>query len=205
MGTIKGVAMSKSFSEMSLKELWQLFPIILKEHNPEYRNWYLAEKEKLETILSEDYIERINHIGSTAVPELLAKPTVDILLEISREAELSKVETEIENSGWILMHRNKKDENLNLVFNKGYTPEGFAEKVFHLHLRYYGGWDELYFRDYLIAHPEIAEEYGELKKILEKEYKHNRDGYTEAKTEFIKTHTIEARKEFASKYSTKDK
>jgi len=170
--------MTKSLSEMSLEELWQLFPIILKEHNPEYKNWYSAEKEKLEKLLPNDFIDRINHIGSTAVPGLLAKPTVDILLEISREAPLSKVEFALKNSGWTLMHRNQEGQELNLVFNKGYTPQGFAEKVFHLHLRYPGDWDELYFRDYLIAHPEIAEEYEELKQKLEKEYKHNRDGYT---------------------------
>ena len=196
--------MSKSLSEMSLKELWQLFPIILKEHNPEYKNWYSAEKEKLEAVLSVENIERINHIGSTAVPGLLAKPTVDILLEISREAEISKVEAELKNAGWILMHKNKEDENLNLVFNKGYTPEGFAEQVFHLHIRYLGDWDELYFRDYLRAHPEIAQKYRELKKSLEEKYKHNRDGYTEAKTEFINKWTIEARKELKQKYLPED-
>ena len=195
--------MSKSLSEMSLDELWQLFPIILKEHNPEYRNWYLEEKEKLEKVLPGDYIERISHIGSTAVPELVAKPTVDILLEISADAKIEVVESKLKNAGWILMHRNQDDGDLKLVFNKGYTPEGFADKVFHLHLRYLGDWDELYFRDYLIDHPEVAAEYGELKMSLEKEYKHNRDGYTEAKTEFIQKWTAEARKEFGQKYSFK--
>lgn len=192
--------MAKSLSEMSLEELWQLFPIILKEHSPEYKNWYLEEKKILEAILPAESIKRINHIGSTAVPGLLAKPTVDILLEISREAELAKVEAELKKADWTLMHRNEEDQELNLVFNKGYTPEGFADKVFHLHLRYPDDWDELYFRDYLIAHPEIAEKYGELKKDLEAEYKNNRDGYTEAKTEFIKKHTAAARKEFKEKY-----
>lgn len=94
----------------------------------------------------------------------------------------------------------EKEEQLNIVFNKGYTPQGFEDKVFHLHLRYLDDWDELYFRDYLIAYPEISEKYGELKKSLVKEYKNNRDGYTEAKTEFIKKYTTKARKEFRKKY-----
>src|SRR6056297_3083305 len=113
--------MSKSLSEMSLKELWQLFPIILKEHNPEYKNWYLEEKENLEANLSKESIKRINHIGSTAVPRLLSKPTVDILFEVSAEAEVELVETKLKNDGWTLMHRNQDDGDLNLVFNKGYT------------------------------------------------------------------------------------
>lgn len=192
--------MTKSLSEMSLEELWQLFPIILKEHNPEYKKWYQEEKIKLKDALAEKYIERINHIGSTAVPGLLAKPTVDILLEISSDVDLARIEAEIKNAGWTLMHRNRADEELNLVFNKGYTPEGFADKVFHLHLRFLGDWSELYFRDYLIKYPEIAADYGELKQKLEKEYKNNRDDYTEAKTEFIEKWTSEARKEFKNKY-----
>ncbi len=196
--------MTKSLSEMSEEELWQLFPIILKEYNSEYKNWYLEEKEQLKALLPDDYIERINHIGSTAVPGLLAKPTVDILLEISCDSNVELIESKLKQAGWILMHRNKEDEGINLVLNKGYTPQGFADKVFHLHLRYLGDWSELYFRDYLRAHPEIAQKYRDLKKSLEEKYKHNRDGYTEAKTEFINKWTIEARKELKQKYLPED-
>jgi GrpB-like predicted nucleotidyltransferase (UPF0157 family) len=197
--------MTKSLTEMSLEELWQLFPIILKKHNSEYKEWYREEKKDLLAALPKKYIERINHIGSTAVPGLLAKPTVDILLEISREAGIAKIEAELKNAGWTLMHRNEDSQELNLVFNKGYTPHGFADKVFHLHLRYLDDWDELYFRDYLIAHPKIAENYGALKKNLEAEYKNNRDGYTEAKTNFITKWTAEARKDFKNKYKINKK
>ena len=55
-----------------------------------------------------------------------------------------------------------------------------------MHLRHCGDNDELYFKDYLIEHPDIAREYEKLKLNLWKEYEHNRDGYTNAKTEFIK-------------------
>ncbi len=54
-------------------------------------------------------------------------------------------------------------------------------------------WDELYFRDYLIAHPEAAAEYAELKRSLFKDFEHNRDGYTEAKGAFIRTVTEKAK------------
>ena len=50
-----------------------------------------------------------------------------------------------------------------LSFNKGYTGNGYAERVFHLHLRYVGDNNELYFRDYLIEQPDVAKEYEELK------------------------------------------
>jgi GrpB-like predicted nucleotidyltransferase (UPF0157 family) len=58
---------------------------------------------------------------------------------------------------------------------------------------YTGDHDELRFRDYLIAHPETAAEYAELKRKLFRDYEHNRDGYTEAKTDFIRCVTKKAR------------
>ncbi|MBR2402804.1 MAG: GrpB family protein, partial [Lachnospiraceae bacterium] len=72
--------------------------------------------------------------------------------------------------------------------------------VFHLHLRYAGDNNELYFRDYLMEYPAVAKEYEELKLSLWKEFGHNRDGYTEAKTEFVKTHTEKARILYGNRY-----
>jgi len=191
--------MGKDLSEMNLEELWQLFPIILSEHKSEYKQWYLEEKKKIEEVLDPSKIERINQIGSTAVKGLISKPTVDILLEVKKSVEIDKLKTRLENTGWRLMSLEKKPE-LKITFNKGYTSDGFAERVFHLHLRHLGDWDELYFRDYLLDHPEVAKKYGKLKQSLKEQYQHNRDGYTDAKTEFINKWTEEARKEFPERY-----
>ena len=191
--------MAKELSEMSLEELWQLFPIILKEHNPEYSSWYLEEKESLVHIVGKNNIARINHIGSTSVKGLIAKPTVDILLEVNNDCEVEALKEKLSNNGWILMSCSN-DPELRMVFNKGYTKYGFAEKVFHLHLRYFNDWNELYFRDYLRLNKEVADEYGKLKLSLKDKYEHNRDGYTEAKTEFIMKYTKAAREKFGEKY-----
>lgn len=191
--------MAKELSEMSLEELWQLFPIILKEHNPEYSSWYLEEKESLVNIIGKNNIARINHIGSTSVKGLIAKPTVDILLEVNNDCEVEALKEKLSNNGWILMSYSN-DPELRMVFNKGYTKYGFAEKVFHLHLRYFNDWNELYFRDYLRLNKEVADEYGKLKLSLKDKYEHNRDGYTEAKTEFIMKYTKGAREKFGEKY-----
>ena len=61
--------------------------------------------------------------------------------------------------------------------NKGYTEKGFAEKVYHLHIRLPCDHDELYFLSYLQAHPAVAKEYETLKLHLWKRYPHDRDGY----------------------------
>jgi GrpB-like predicted nucleotidyltransferase (UPF0157 family) len=78
---------------------------------------------------------------------------------------------------------------------KGYSVHGFADKVFHLRVRYKGDWDELYFRDYLRTRKDIAEKYAQLKLSLISQFEHDRDGYTKAKAEFVKRYTQLARKE----------
>jgi GrpB-like predicted nucleotidyltransferase (UPF0157 family) len=88
------------------------------------------------------------------------------------------------------------------MFMKGYTPQGFRGQAVHLHVRFPGDWDELYFRDYLRSHPKTAKSYGKLKQNLQLRYEHDRDAYTEAKTDFIQEATRLARKEMGNKYTT---
>ena len=97
----------------------------------------------------------------------------------------------MERNGYICMSISEK----RMSFNKGYTPDGFAEKVYHVHIRTAGDNDEIYFRDYLREHPEAAHQYGLLKQSLLPKYKHDRDGYTEAKSEFVRKITEIAKRE----------
>lgn len=191
--------MEKKLSEMSLEELWQLFPIILKEHTSCYKKWYESEKNNILTCINSKDVYRINHIGSTAVTDLIAKPTVDILLELNIRCDITQLIESLKDTGWTLMS-SEFEPKLKLSLNKGYTPNGFAKKVYHLHVRYLDNWNELYFRDYLMEHTEIADEYGRLKMRLWKKYEHNRDGYTEAKSDFINTYTEKAKGEYAGRY-----
>lgn len=190
--------MKADLSALSLEELWTLFPIILKEHNPNYKDWYEEEKQRIISNVEPKSIVRISHIGSTAVEGLVAKPTVDILLEIDGACGVSEVTEVLENLGWGLM--SQSDDPVKLSFNKGYTPRGFADRVYHLHVRYFGNWSELYFRDFLIEHPDVAREYERLKRKLWKQYEHDRDSYTEAKTDFIKRYSDMAKIEFNNRY-----
>lgn len=176
--------MSKPLNEMSNKELWQLFPIILSEHNNSWKDDFASEKESIESTISPENIARISHIGSTAIPGLIAKPTIDILLEIEDNFDTKELITKLESIGYIYSPQPGKPAP-HMMFMKGYTPEGFRGQAYHVHVRYRGDWDELYFRDYLLAHPEMVKEYGELKLRLKKQYEHDRDGYTDAKTDFI--------------------
>ena len=188
--------MEKKLSDMSLEELWKLFPIHLTERQPDWREWYAEEENLLKNRVSD--IERISHIGSTAISSICAKPIIDILAEISREHKLSDYKEAIMNSGYICM----SETSDRISFNKGYTEEGFAERVFHLHLRYIGDNDELYFRDYLIEHANIAIEYERMKLKLWKKYEFNRDDYTNSKTDFIQKYTEKAKLKYEGRYGS---
>lgn len=176
--------MSKSLNEMSNEELWQLFPINLCEHNKSWKDNFATEKEVIESTISPENIAGISHMGSTAIPGLIAKPTIDILLEIEDDFDMKELITKMEAIGYIYSPQPGKPAP-HMMFMKGYTPEGFKGQVYHVHVRYRGDWDELYFRDYLLTHPEAAKEYGKLKLKLKKQYEHDRDSYTDAKTDFI--------------------
>lgn len=190
----KSVYMKKKLSEMSLDELWQLFPVFLTEHKPYWKDWYSEEARILKMALPQ--MERISHIGSTAIPSIWAKPIIDILMEVPKECELLCYKEMIVNCGYICMSQSWD----RISFNKGYTENGFDEKIFHLHLRFEGDNDELYFRDYLIEHSDIAKQYENMKIKLWEEYRHNRDGYTNAKTEFVETYTQKARLLYKGRY-----
>ena len=119
------------------------------------------------------------------------------MLEIYEDTDINKLIAALPSPEYICL--NEAAPTLptpppHLMFLKGYLPDGFAEKVYHIHVRYPGDWDELHFRDYLITHPETAAEYAALKAKLHKDFEHNRDGYTAAKTAFIRAATEKARK-----------
>ena len=77
--------------KMSLQDLWQLFPINLTQHNPLWEEWYEEERSFLLKQLPFDEVVRLSHIGSTAVEQIQAKPIVDMLLEVKKEASFQKL------------------------------------------------------------------------------------------------------------------
>ena len=186
--------MSKKLSEMNLEELWQLFPIFLTEHQACWENWYAEEEVFLKSLLPQT--AKINHIGSTSMRAIQAKPIIDILVEVPGEYNLPDIKEILMNNGYICMAQSSD----RISFNKGYTENGFAEKVFHLHLRYIGDNDELYFRDYLNEFPDVAGQYEKMKLNLWKKYEHNRDGYTNAKSDFVNKYTSEAKARYGNRY-----
>lgn len=191
--------MTKNLDSLTKEELGRLFPVIISEFNDEWKTLFHEEKRRIVDLLGKERVIRVEHIGSTAVPGLLAKPTIDILVEIPIGKILHNEINEImTSSGYIHM----KEQTDHLMFVKGYTPEGFKGQCYHIHMgpkEQESLWERLYFKDYLILNPTVAAEYAALKKGLSKKFKYDRDAYTEAKTEFIKKITCTAKAAFMNR------
>jgi len=190
--------MSKNLFEMTNQELWELFPIILSKYNDLWPILYQTEKKQL-IALFEPWIQRINHIGSTSVINLKAKPTIDILLEIKKSTPIDWFGQTAKANGYLFSFE-QDNPAPSIMLKKGYTEQGFVGQAFHIHVRYLGDWDELYFRDYLQTHEFAQNEYVRLKETLFQQYEHDRDAYTSGKTEFIRKMTEFARAEMGPRY-----
>jgi len=170
---------------MTDAERAKLFPILLEPYHPAWKVEFERERELILGLACATDITAVNHYGSTAIPGIVAKPCVDILLEVKKETDLSALIGAFEHAGYIFIHY-KSDLPPQIMLIKGYTERGFEGQTFHIHVRYPGSHEELIFRDYMIAHPMVSEEYGKLKLALKDKFLFDRDGYTEAKGDFIK-------------------
>lgn len=201
--------MKKKVSELTAAEFQKTFPITLAKHNPNYKEWYEIEKNNILSVVNKNDIVRINHIGSSAVEGLIAKPIIDILLEIDGCCNVTKLLNDLKMIGFGEEISTRTDDPLRLLLGKGMSSDGFSERVYLLHVRYFGNWSELYFRDFLIAHPDIAIEYGQLKLrilndiengIIERIQNGNPNGYSQAKLSFVEKYSKIAKQEFHDRY-----
>lgn len=192
------ISPGRPLQELSNEELGKLFPVIISEPDARWGRIFRNEKIRIRKALGNKNIHSIEHVGSTAVPGLKAKPTIDILLEVPDQTDLDGL---VKKLAGIDYQHVQKPENPppHLMCMKGYSLKGFCGQAFHIHIRYPGDWDELVFRDYLKSHPDIAREYGELKVKLGAQFRNDREGYTEGKSEFVKKITGIARKEVSDK------
>lgn len=91
--------MEKKLDNMPAEELGRLFPIILSDYNAEWPVLYSKEESHIVHILK-DIIHKIQHIGSTSVQGMTAKPTIDILLEVKETADTEKLKEKLIKAGY---------------------------------------------------------------------------------------------------------
>ncbi|GAB2497723.1 hypothetical protein GCM10008929_18240 [Alkalibacterium psychrotolerans] len=129
---------------------------------------------------------QIEHVGSTAIKEIMAKPVIDIVVGIeSLEADLTELIKNLKDFGFYRLRVERPNE---IVFAK-FTDETFESKTHFIHLTEYKGtlWNDLiFFRDYLNAHPAARKEYEKIKTTFLADNSEGIAEYTDSKEAFVK-------------------
>lgn len=158
-------------------------------HDPKWREAFEVESKPLVDVLGENVVA-IHHIGSTAIPNIYAKPIIDLLVEVKdlikidqQSAAIKPLDYQVMGEFGIPRRRFFRKDNR----------EGI--RTHHIHIFEVGSAQikrHLAFRDYLIAHPEEARQYSDLKRKLAQEYPTDIEGYINGKDSFIKEIDLKA-------------
>lgn len=160
----------------------------LAPYDPQWPALFEGEKKHLLSCLPGGLIGRIEHFGSTAVPGMIAKPIIDILVEVaSLEEARARIVPVLEGQGYDYFWRPTWGDDVPPWYAWFIKRDLQGRRTHHIHMVEpdFEHWERLLFRDYLIEHPEAAREYGELKDRLAREYRNDRIAYTQGKNEFI--------------------
>lgn len=162
----------------------------LVDYDEQWNEEYKKEEELLKSVLADKIIE-IHHIGSTSIRGLKAKPVIDILVVIKSLEEISEIETMLKPYDY--ENRGQQGVSDRYFFAKG--PEDARSHYVHFvepnSNTYY---NQVYFKKYLLEHPEYIKKYCDLKQELATKYADERPKYTKGKTDFI-TNVIKLAKE----------
>jgi len=161
-------------------------------YNPEWPKMFACEAELLRHKFPAGLISRIEHFGSTAIPGLLSKPIIDMLVGVqSLEATKKEIVPVLETDGYDYFWRTDVDPPYAWFIKR--DDEG--RRTHHIHMVETDSqlWERLYFRDYLKDFPDEARYYAQLKQLLCEKHPHDRVAYTRGKTEFVLSVTERAK------------
>ena len=153
----------------------------LVPYDPAWARLFEAERARLRHALGSDALD-IQHIGSTAVPSLAAKPLLDLGIAVADAPAVAACVSRITVLGYT--YRGYRGANQGHFFDLG--PDRSLRHYLHLLLIHEPGWQNyLRFRDYLRAHPAARAAYQQLKQDLATQYAGDRAAYSAAKTTFV--------------------
>lgn len=162
----------------------------LEDYNSNCKEDYEREEKILKEVLKDRIIE-IHHIGSTSIVGLKAKPVIDILIVINSLEEITEIENLLKDYDY--SNRGQQGVNDRYFFAKG--PEDARSHYIHFtEPKSNTYFNQVYFKRYLIEHPDYIKKYCDLKQELAEKYADERPKYTQGKNEFI-TNVINLAKE----------
>lgn len=150
-------------------------------YDPNWIDLFQAEAAALRHIFT-DNVVTVHHIGSTAVPGLAAKPTIDILLEVKDIEQVDQHNAQMAELGYEAWGEYR-------IPGRRFFVKGDTKRTHHVHVFQTGSHKiarHLHLRDYLIAHPAEARAYAELKLKLATQFAHDRRGYVTNKQDYVK-------------------
>jgi GrpB-like predicted nucleotidyltransferase (UPF0157 family) len=151
----------------------------LSPYQPTWQRLFEEEKEQLQQAVGR-YVLDIQHVGSTSIPGLAAKPILDIAVAVHNFEAATVCIGPIERLGYA--YRGEFGIPRRHYFTKG------EPRTHHLHMNEIDSVDyenQILFRDYLIGHPDVAQAYAELKLDLARRFAAGRDAYLAGKAPFI--------------------
>lgn len=184
-------------------------PITIAAYDPAWPRMFAEERHRIYAACGRGVFVAFEHVGSTAVPGLAAKPVIDISACVRSLDDAAPLIPKLEALGYIYQKWTESptpeisDEGT--PFRRYFTRDAGGVRRYQLHMVEAGHpWvrDHILFRDYLLAHPEAVREYAELKRRLATEYNANltdtsniNAGYTDRKGEFVREILRRAREE----------
>lgn len=154
--------------------------IVVLEYDPDWVHVFHRIRDFVTPVIF-DLLVTIEHVGSTSIPGLFAKPIVDVDVVVKTQADVQSAILRLATLGYV------HEGDLGVAGREAFIPPNELPRH-HLYVcaednPEYGR--HILVRDYLRNHPEVATEYGELKVQLAQQYRDNRAAYTDAKTDFV--------------------
>jgi GrpB-like predicted nucleotidyltransferase (UPF0157 family) len=160
-------------------------------HDLKWRDSFEIESKSISDAFGENVVT-VHHIGSTAIPNIYAKPIIDVLVEVKDLISVDRQRSAMEALGYTVMGE------FGIPGRRFFRKDNQdGTRTHHIHAFEVGSEQierHLAFRDYMIAHPEDAKRYSELKRQLAREYPTNIDGYMDGKDGFIREIDVKAAK-----------
>ncbi|WP_028544159.1 GrpB family protein [Paenibacillus taiwanensis] len=164
--------------------VWATELIEIADPDPAWLEKGKQEEQQLYELLSPFGTREVKHIGSTSVPNLPAKPIIDIMADVDSFERITDVAALLSSYDWHYVPPHLDNKNWRRFFVKVKNDK----RVAHLHFMLKGEqrWEkQLLFRDKLRGNPQLANEYANLKNNLAQKFNLDREAYTEAKTKFV--------------------
>ena len=159
--------------------------IVIVDHDERWGEAFASAAADLRVVL-EPWVVDIEHIGSTSVPGLAAKPVIDIQVGVTSLEASARIVAAVERLGYVYVPEFERDLPKRRYFRR-VSSAGRSTHHVHLVERTDHEWwhRHIRFRDWLRTHPDDRDRYAALKRSLAAEYRDDKEGYTEAKTAFI--------------------